>query len=33
VHEAGISVQGKAVSENDTDEFSILQIMSAPEEL
>jgi len=28
VHKAGISVRGKAVSENDTTEFSVLQQMS-----
>lgn len=28
VHQAGISVRGKAVSENDTTEFSVLQQMS-----
>ncbi len=28
VHEAGISVRGKAVSENETTEFSVLQQMS-----
>jgi uncharacterized cysteine cluster protein YcgN (CxxCxxCC family) len=25
VHEAGISMQGKAVSENDTDEWTVLR--------
>lgn len=32
VHEAGISVLGRAVSENDSDDFSILQLVSCPDQ-
>ena len=31
VHEAGISVRGKAVSENDTDEWTVLWTVHEPE--
>ena len=32
VHEAGISVRGKVVSENDTDEWTVLWTVHEPEE-
>jgi uncharacterized cysteine cluster protein YcgN (CxxCxxCC family) len=31
VHEAGVSVRGRAVSENETTEFTVLRQMSDPE--